>query len=103
MGANGSCECFGGGAAPDRPKSSLNPRVELENKNLEDSTGKPKVPKYQPLGNEKETSGPSGGRSSNLPFTATRPKAKSRGPKKLELSDFMMLRVIKFHQYQHSS
>ncbi len=92
MGANGSCECFSGGASSDRPKSSLNARIELEKKTPQDAG---KQQKYQPLGNEKATPGTSAGKSSNPQTTSTRPKSKSKEPKKLELSDFIMLRVRK--------
>ena len=97
MGANSSCDCFGAGDSSkgSLQKSGLSSRVEFGKINPQDPTSK--AQKYQQLDNDKDSQDSTQLKSQKPGATQTTPlksKPKSKGPRKLELSDFIMLRVI---------
>lgn len=95
MGAQSSCDCFGAGPSStgSMQKSGLNGKVELGKLNPQDPTSK--QPKYQQLDGENDTQDTPNKqqRPNNLQTTPAKSKPKAKGQRKLELQDFIMLRV----------
>jgi len=99
MGANSSCDCFGAGPSVSNSmqKSGLSGKVEFTKLNGQDPASRP--PKYQQLDNEKDTQDTAASKTQrgNPPQTTPQKnKGKTKGPRKLELQDFIMLRVINY-------
>ena len=94
MGANSSCDCFGAGATSrdSMRKSGLNPRVELAKPNPHETVTKPQ--KYQAFANDTESLDTTSSRTPRTPnFLPGALRPKTKGQRKLELADFIMLRV----------